>query len=54
MDILNEIIEASNHMIDALEESDFFLENPFLEQIINACFIVFSQLVSCIKAAKES
>jgi hypothetical protein len=33
MDILNEIIEASNHMIDALEESDFFLENPFLEQI---------------------
>ena len=33
MDILNEIIEASNHMIDALEENDFFLENPFLEQI---------------------
>jgi hypothetical protein len=33
MDILNEIIEASNHMIDSLEESDFFLENPFIEQI---------------------
>jgi hypothetical protein len=33
MDILSEIIEASNHMIDALEENDFFLENPFLEQI---------------------
>jgi hypothetical protein len=33
MDILSEIIEVSNQIIDSLEENDFFLENPFLEQI---------------------
>jgi hypothetical protein len=33
MDILNEIIEVSNQIMDSLEENDFFLENPFLEQI---------------------
>jgi hypothetical protein len=33
MDILSEIIEVSNQIIDTLEENDFFLENPFLEQI---------------------
>ena len=33
MDILSEIIEVSNQVIDTLEENDFFLENPFLEQI---------------------
>ena len=33
MDILSEIIEVSNQIMDSLEENDFFLENPFLEQI---------------------
>jgi len=33
MDILNEIIEASNHMLDALEETDFFAEAPFIDRI---------------------
>ena len=33
MEILSEIIEASNHMIDALEESDFFVETPFIDRI---------------------
>jgi len=33
MDILNEIIEVSNQIIDTLEENDFFIENPFIEQI---------------------
>jgi len=33
MDILNEIIEASNHMIDVLEETDFFIETPFVDKI---------------------
>jgi hypothetical protein len=33
MDILSEIIEASNHMIDALEETDFFVETPFIDRI---------------------
>ena len=33
MDILSEIIEVSNQIMDSLEESDFFLENPFIEQI---------------------
>jgi len=33
MDILNEIIEASNEMIDALEETDFFAETPFIDRI---------------------
>lgn len=33
MDILSEIIEVSNQIIDTLEENDFFIENPFLEQI---------------------
>ena len=33
MDILSEIIEASNHMIDALEETDFFIETPFIDRI---------------------
>jgi hypothetical protein len=33
MDILNEIIEASNHMLDALEETDFFIDAPFIDRI---------------------
>lgn len=33
MDILSEIIEASNDMIDALEETDFFVETPFVNRI---------------------
>ena len=33
MDILSEIIEVSNQIIDTLEENDFFIENPFIEQI---------------------
>ena len=33
MDILSEIIEVSNQIIDSLEENDFFIENPFIEQI---------------------
>jgi hypothetical protein len=33
MDILSEIIEVSNQIIDTLQENDFFIENPFLEQI---------------------
>jgi hypothetical protein len=33
MDILNEIIEVSNQIIDTLQENDFFVENPFIEQI---------------------
>ena len=33
MDILSEIIEASNHMIDALEETDFFIDAPFIDRI---------------------
>jgi hypothetical protein len=33
MDILSEIIEASNEMIDALEETDFFEENQFIDRI---------------------
>ena len=33
MEILSEIIEASNHMIDALEETDFFVETPFIDRI---------------------
>jgi len=33
MDILSEIIEVSNEIIETLEENDFFLENPFVEQI---------------------
>jgi hypothetical protein len=33
MDILNEIIEASNHMIDTLQETDFFVETPFIDRI---------------------
>ena len=33
MDILSEIIEASNEMIDALEETDFFVETPFVDRI---------------------
>jgi hypothetical protein len=33
MDILNEIIEASNHMLDALEETDFFVDSPFIDRI---------------------
>jgi hypothetical protein len=33
MDILSEIIEVSNEIIESLEENDFFLENPFVEQI---------------------
>ena len=33
MDILSEIIEVSNQIIDTLEENDFFVENPFIEQI---------------------
>ena len=33
MEILNEIIEASNHMIDALEESGFFVDAPFIDRI---------------------
>ena len=32
MDILSEIIEVSNQIIDTLEENDFFIENPFIEQ----------------------
>lgn len=32
MDILSEIIEASNQIIDTLEENDFFIENPFIDQ----------------------
>jgi hypothetical protein len=33
MDILSEIIEVSNQMIDTLEENEFFIENPFIDQI---------------------
>ena len=33
MDILSEIIEVSNQLIDTLDENDFFVENPFIEQI---------------------
>ena len=33
MDILSEIIEVSNQLIDTLDENDFFIENPFIEQI---------------------
>ena len=33
MDILSEIIEVSNEIINTLEENDFFIENPFIEQI---------------------
>ena len=33
MEILSEIIEASNEMIDALEETDFFVETPFVDRI---------------------
>jgi hypothetical protein len=33
MDILSEVIEVSNEIIETLEENDFFLENPFVEQI---------------------
>jgi len=33
MEILSEIIEASNHMIDSLEETDFFVETPFIDRI---------------------
>ena len=33
MEILSEIIEASNHMIDALEETEFFEENQFIDRI---------------------
>lgn len=33
MDILSEIIEVSNQIIDTLDENDFFIENPFIEQI---------------------
>jgi hypothetical protein len=33
MDILSEIIEVSNQIIDTLEENEFFIENPFIEQI---------------------
>jgi hypothetical protein len=33
MDILNEIIEASNHMLDALEETNFFVDSPFIDRI---------------------
>jgi hypothetical protein len=33
MDILSEIIEACNEMIDALEETDFFVETPFIDRI---------------------
>lgn len=32
MDILSEIIEVSNQIIDTLEENEFFIENPFIEQ----------------------
>jgi len=33
MNILSEIIEVSNQLIDTLDENDFFIENPFIEQI---------------------
>lgn len=33
MDILSEIIEVSNQIIETLDENDFFIENPFIEQI---------------------
>ena len=33
MDILSEIIEVSNHMIASLEETDFFVETPFIDRI---------------------
>ncbi len=33
MDILSEIIEASNHMMDVLEETEFFEETPFVDRI---------------------
>lgn len=33
MDILNEIIEVSDEIINTLEENDFFIENPFVDQI---------------------
>ena len=33
MDILSEIIEVSNQLIDTLDENNFFIENPFIEQI---------------------
>lgn len=33
MDILSEIIEVSNQIIDTLQENDFFIENPFVDQI---------------------
>ncbi len=33
MEIISEIIEASNHMIDALEETDFFVDSPFIDRI---------------------
>ena len=32
MDILPEIIEVTNEMIDALDESGFFENNPFIER----------------------
>ena len=32
MDILSEIIETSNQIISTLEENDFFIENPFIDQ----------------------
>lgn len=32
MDILSEIIEVSNEIIDTLEQNDFFLENPFIDE----------------------
>ena len=33
MDILPEIIEVTNEMIDALDESGFFENNPFIERL---------------------
>lgn len=33
MDILNEIIEASNQMVDVLDETGFFDETPFVNRI---------------------
>lgn len=33
MDILSEIIEVSNNMIDTLDESGFFENNPFIERL---------------------
>ena len=33
MDILPEIIEVTNEMIDSLDESKFFENNPFIERL---------------------